>query len=67
MQATVAFTVFAIMVCLCHGPREQGWFGWGGGWAIRKDDLPPKNEVVVVTETALEDGTASDSQEKTKG
>ncbi len=34
--------MFAIVVCLARGPREQRWFGWRGGWAIRRDDLPPR-------------------------
>lgn len=28
---------FAIIVCIARGPRETGWIGWNGGWAIRKD------------------------------
>jgi hypothetical protein len=30
------------VVCFARGPRERGWIGWGGGWKIRRDDLPPK-------------------------
>ncbi|KAL2015231.1 hypothetical protein VTK56DRAFT_6045 [Thermocarpiscus australiensis] len=43
---TVAFIGLAMIVCVARGPRETGWFGWSGGWAIRRDDLlvPPKEE-----------------------
>jgi hypothetical protein len=34
----VAFIVLAVVVCLARGPRETGWIGWSGGWAIRRDD-----------------------------
>lgn len=53
----VAFISFAIIVCLARGPREQRWFGWTGGWAIRKDDLPPQKGETV-TEKALEEATS---------
>lgn len=26
----------ALIVCLLRGPWETGWFGWHGGWSIRK-------------------------------
>lgn len=39
----VGFLGACIVVCLARGPRETGWIGWGGGWKITRDDLPPKN------------------------
>ncbi|KAH6635665.1 major facilitator superfamily domain-containing protein [Chaetomium sp. MPI-SDFR-AT-0129] len=41
-SCSIAFVVTAIIICLVRGPREKGWFGWSGGWAIRRDDLPAK-------------------------
>lgn len=37
---TVGFIFLAFIVCLARGPRETGWVGWSGGWAIRRDDRP---------------------------
>ncbi|KAK3306486.1 major facilitator superfamily domain-containing protein [Chaetomium strumarium] len=37
---TVAFVGLAIVISLARGPRESGWIGWSGGWAVRRDDLP---------------------------
>ncbi|KAK4454468.1 major facilitator superfamily domain-containing protein [Podospora aff. communis PSN243] len=56
---SIAFIAFAIIVCLARGPRETRWFGWRGGWAIRRDDLPPKKGETV-TEKALEEAVSSD-------
>ncbi|KAK4158033.1 major facilitator superfamily domain-containing protein [Chaetomidium leptoderma] len=39
-SCSIAFIAFALIVCLARGPRETGWIGWSGGWAIRRDDLP---------------------------
>lgn len=36
----MAFIGSAILACLFKGPREPGWFGWSGGWKMRRDDLP---------------------------
>ncbi|KAK3688034.1 MFS general substrate transporter [Podospora appendiculata] len=53
---SIGFIALALIVCLVRGPRETGWYGWSGGWAIRRDDLPPKKgEVVTPTEEALEE------------
>lgn len=54
--------VFALAVCFARGPRETRWFGWRGGWAIQKDDLPGEE---TVTEKALEE--AAGGMEGVKG
>ncbi|KAK0641475.1 MFS general substrate transporter [Cercophora newfieldiana] len=56
-SCSIAFISFAIIVCLARGPRETRWFGWRGGWAIRKDDYPQKKEKPV-TEKALEEAAS---------
>ncbi|KAK3311800.1 major facilitator superfamily transporter [Apodospora peruviana] len=47
----IAFIGFALIVCIVRGPRETGWFGWTGGWTIRRDDLPAQP-----SEDGLEEG-----------
>ncbi|KAK3292124.1 major facilitator superfamily domain-containing protein [Chaetomium fimeti] len=39
-SCSIAFIALALIVCLVRGPRETGWVGWSGGWAIRRDDIP---------------------------
>lgn len=51
----VAFIVAALIVCVVRGPREPGWFGWTGGWAIRRDDLPPKMGATAPSEETVEE------------
>ncbi|KAK3353243.1 major facilitator superfamily domain-containing protein [Lasiosphaeria hispida] len=63
-SCSIAFIVFGLIVCIARGPKEQGWYGWSGGWAIRRDDLPPKQRDTP-TEEALEEAAGSnDSQPK---
>jgi predicted MFS family arabinose efflux permease len=33
---SVGFIAFSFLVCAARGPFETRWFGWGGGWSIRK-------------------------------
>ncbi|KAK4236230.1 major facilitator superfamily domain-containing protein [Achaetomium macrosporum] len=40
-SCSIAFIGLAIIISLARGPRETGWIGWSGGWAIRRDDLSP--------------------------
>lgn len=35
--ANIGIVGLSILVCLVRGPREKGWIGWSGGWAIRRD------------------------------
>ncbi|KAK4161530.1 major facilitator superfamily domain-containing protein [Cladorrhinum sp. PSN259] len=63
---SIGFIAFAVLICLIRGPREKGWFGWSGGWSIRRDDLPQKKkqsdeEMPAPTEKALEETSGSDS------
>ncbi|KAK4097823.1 MFS general substrate transporter, partial [Parathielavia hyrcaniae] len=38
-SCSIAFICLALAFCFVRGPRETGWVGWSGGWAIRRDDL----------------------------
>jgi len=38
-SASVGFIGLALMMCFVRGPWEKGWFGWGGGWSVRRRDL----------------------------
>ncbi|KAK3361115.1 major facilitator superfamily domain-containing protein [Lasiosphaeria ovina] len=60
-SCSIAFIALAILICLVRGPREQGWFGWSGGWAIRKDDWPSKKRDVPAEGAAEEGGVDSDN------
>ena len=31
----IAFVAVSLLICFVKGPHERGWFGWGGGWAMR--------------------------------
>lgn len=64
-SCSIGFICLAIIVSLCRGPREERWFGWRGGWAIRRDDLPPKKCAETITEEAL-DEAAEASSDRTK-
>lgn len=35
-STSVGFLVVALLLCAVRGPREKGWMGWTGGWAVRK-------------------------------
>jgi hypothetical protein len=53
--SAVGFIALALVVCLARGPRETGWVGWSGGWAIRRDDLRAKggSDIETVAEGGL--------------
>ena len=67
LMCTVGFVIFALVVCFARGPRETRWFGWRGGWAIKRDDLPPEKgeEKETLTEKSLEE--AANVKESVKG
>ncbi|KAK4172884.1 major facilitator superfamily domain-containing protein [Triangularia setosa] len=61
-SCSIGLLVFAIVACLARGPRETGWIGWAGGWAIRRDDLPARktrDEEAVVEKEALDSMSGS--------
>ncbi|PSS00662.1 MFS multidrug transporter-like protein [Coniella lustricola] len=60
---SLGFLGFAFLVCFVKGPREPGWFGWSGGWSIRKTPfavsqaaLPSEAAVTGTTSRNLEEG-----------
>ncbi|RYP77147.1 hypothetical protein DL770_007112 [Monosporascus sp. CRB-9-2] len=54
----IAFLGAALFVAAIRGPRETGWIGWSGGWDIRRDDLPAKENTSTGTERAVEEASA---------
>jgi len=55
---SIGFVGLALVIAFCRGPRETRWVGWGGGWALRRDDLPgrkKKGEDDPPSERALEE------------
>lgn len=62
----VAFIGAALLVCLARGPRETGWIGWSGGWAIRRDDLP-SSEKSGKTEAADEAQRGEEGEGRREG
>ncbi|KAK0715584.1 major facilitator superfamily domain-containing protein [Lasiosphaeris hirsuta] len=52
-SCSIAFIVFGLIVCVARGPKEKGWYGWSGGWAIR-NDIPRKQRDTPI-EKALEE------------
>jgi len=46
-SCSVGFIVFAIMVCFMRGPYNPGWFGWKGGWQLKKKDPKCADGVTV--------------------
>ncbi|KAK4185691.1 major facilitator superfamily domain-containing protein [Podospora australis] len=60
-SCSIALIGLAMVACLVRGPRETGWLGWSGGWALKRDDLPPKksDEEVVTEKSSSESVTES--------
>ncbi|KAM7207202.1 Major facilitator superfamily domain containing protein [Naviculisporaceae sp. PSN 640] len=59
-SCSIAFIGAAILLCVLRGPREEGWIGWTGGWAIRRDDLPPpQTKDMIPSEKAPVSGEAA--------
>ncbi|OIW31632.1 MFS general substrate transporter [Coniochaeta ligniaria NRRL 30616] len=51
---SIGFVGLALIIAFARGPRETGWLGWGGGWRLRRDDLPSKKNEPP-SEQALEE------------
>lgn len=59
IRNTVAFLVFALIVCFVRGPREEGWIGWSGGWNPRKDRTPTNSHAESPVAPAIEEEMGS--------
>ncbi|KAI4196700.1 MAG: hypothetical protein LQ350_006391 [Teloschistes chrysophthalmus] len=35
-STSIGFLSAALLLCAARGPREPGWYGWGGGWSLRR-------------------------------
>lgn len=44
---SVGFVVLILILSVVRGPYENGWFGWSGGWDIRKKNLAQATEVYI--------------------
>lgn len=44
---SVGFVVLILILSVVRGPYENGWFGWSGGWDIRKQNLAQATEVYI--------------------
>ncbi|OAA65547.1 major facilitator superfamily transporter dha1 transporter [Niveomyces insectorum RCEF 264] len=66
---SIALLGFAIAVCIARGPREMGWFGWHGGWAIRRDRIVNDPRIIPSElpgeEGVLEPGSSQDDANTT--
>jgi predicted MFS family arabinose efflux permease len=62
--ASIGFTGAALAVAFARGPGEQGWFGWRGGWCLRRRDLEP-TEQSDSPESAIEQALDEVSAEST--
>ncbi|KAH6695434.1 membrane protein [Plectosphaerella plurivora] len=37
--ASIAFIGLSFIAAIARGPNETGWFGWSGGWQVKKSNL----------------------------
>ncbi|KAL8660002.1 MAG: hypothetical protein Q9202_006856 [Teloschistes flavicans] len=56
-STSVGFLCAALLLCAARGPREQGWYGWGGGWSLRKS-----TDEEVIAEKQSQAGGEKDSE-----
>lgn len=69
---SVGLLALTLLICVVRGPFEDGWFGWTGGWDIRKQNLAeavagPDVHVdldVDVAEVDVERGPGTDREER---
>lgn len=72
-SASVAFSCFALVLCVVRGPHETGWVGWSGGWRItkRKEKDPlgaagPQAEGNVAGDVDVEKGSVKHELKSTE-
>ncbi|KAL9584924.1 MAG: hypothetical protein Q9212_001826 [Teloschistes hypoglaucus] len=56
-STSIGFLSAALLLCAARGPREPGWYGWGGGWSLRR-----KTDVEVAGEKQSQLGGEKDSE-----
>ncbi|KAL8690450.1 MAG: hypothetical protein Q9218_004104 [Villophora microphyllina] len=51
-STSVGFLSAALLLCFIRGPREKGWIGWGGGWALKRqtDNVIIANKRIPIDE-----------------
>ncbi|GAB7349905.1 hypothetical protein MBLNU459_g0595t1 [Dothideomycetes sp. NU459] len=43
----------ALLFCFARGPWEEGWFGWSGGWSVRKKNAQSADGKAVADNAAV--------------
>jgi len=66
-SASVAFICAALLICSLRGPHETGWFGWTGGWNMKKtaSSTPPEKPRLADVELQAE-GVLAETKGQTK-
>ena len=44
---SVALVGLNFVLCAIRGPWEEGWYGWSGGWHVKKRDVEEKKKTEV--------------------
>lgn len=57
-SASVGFVGVALVLCFVRGPHETGWYGWGGGWGLRKRNLGGSRQEEHAVEQMLDEISA---------
>lgn len=55
-SCNIGFLGAALFICFVRGPREKRWFGWSGGWNIRRDVVPSKPSTHPTTNVVASEG-----------
>ncbi|PQE25862.1 major facilitator superfamily transporter protein [Rutstroemia sp. NJR-2017a BBW] len=71
-EMSIGFVGAGLLLCFWRGPWEEGWWGWGGGWGLRRRDLgarglEKKEDLAVervLSEVAADEGSAEEGMEE---
>lgn len=61
---SVGLTCAAVLIAIARGPWEDGWYGWSGGWSIRKKDLMSADGKTNETSNATSGASATRAEVK---
>jgi predicted MFS family arabinose efflux permease len=64
-SASVAFICAALFVCMLRGPHETGWFGWTGGWNMKKTAISSTREKPRSADVELQAEEVADTEAQT--
>jgi predicted MFS family arabinose efflux permease len=65
-SASVAFICVALFICVLRGPHETGWFGWTGGWNMKKTAPPSTPEKTRSADVELQAEEVAETEGQTK-